>query len=633
MDNAVGDTGAEILVVEDEQIVALDIRVHLERMGYQVPHTFAAAEEALDYLSTRAATGSVPDLVLMDIRLAGDMDGVEAAQQIREQRGIPVILLTAYADEDTLNRAKISAPFGYIIKPFEERELRTTVVLALYRNRMERAVRTRESLLSGILASIASAVVVTTSEGQVSYANDRAAALFQRKNLEDRRINELIPPGIQSAARDTGGTVRWSPGPYPASVVEVLAIELDTENGGAAGSQLVWVLNDITERVNTERALRQKDSQLAHAERMEAVGRLSGGLAHDFNNLVTIIMGYSRLVLDDLDQYPELTEIRRNVEGVHQTAHRSAQLTRQLLTFSRVQSPSESVVEPDQLVRRSRSMVESIMPEYVDLELSLRAGKAAIQIDPSRLEQILLNLLLNARDAMSQGGEISVSTEVITLNAPLPALTRTLSPGTYILLRVVDSGAGIDSEPLPHVFEPFFTTKESGSGSGFGLATVYSAVQESDGAIDVASTLGRGTSFSIYFPMVRGEEPDETPPLPAGAVYGTESILVVQEEDGMRSLMGSVLRSRGFVPFFARSVGDALLVLERNQEIAAVVSDLSAPMLSPREIVARYRATRDLPVVLVLTGDTVAAGQQATVVKPFEPEELLLVIREALDSA
>ncbi|MEX2443673.1 MAG: response regulator [Alkalispirochaeta sp.] len=623
----------EILIVEDEQIVALDIRTHLERLGYVVGGSYSAAEDLLETLRSRREAADLPDLVLMDIHLDGRMDGVSAAGVVRSQFRIPVILLTAYADDETLDRAKMTEPYAYIIKPFDAQELHTAVVLALYRNRMEQAVQSREVLLSRILSSIDDGVLVSDQEDVVRYANSQAQEILHEGSGDYGQISELIPREIQESALRNARPIRWSPSKYAGGIVEVTVTVLSPNSLDMGDELTVWVIADITDRMNRESEIRRKDAQLAHAERMEAIGRMSGGLAHDFNNLVTVIMGYTRLVLDDLETHPLSATIQKNVQGVYDTARRSAELSRQLLAFSRVQPPNLTELEPDRMIRENRSMIEGLMPEYVKLDVYLRAGEATIRIDRTRFEQIILNLLLNARDAIQRGGEITVSSEVVTIDAALPTMTQTVAAGDYYVLRVTDSGKGIAAEHLPHVFEPFFTTKESDRGSGFGLATVYSAVDESNGAIDATSTVGQGTTFTVYLLLSSLESSHRVAShLSGNGVRGNERILVVQEEESMRSLIGNVLRSRGFTPVISRSVGDALLILEHNTEIDLVVSDLSAPFLDAAEIVTRYRAINQAPVILIITSETVEAGQQATVYKPFEIDELLTTIRSTIDT-
>lgn len=623
-----------ILIVEDEQIVALDMRVRLERFGYSVSGMFTCAEEAIDYLESRDS--SLPECVLMDINLQGEMDGITAANIVRERFGLPVIIITAYADEETIERAKASEPFAYIIKPFDDRELRTSIVISLYRHSMEHRVQERERLLSGILGSIDSGVIVADAEEKIAFSNDLAGELIGKPIDIGNPIDGFIPDSTLNAARENGAA-RWvltsaDTGERTLHFSVHRLRDFSHESDPVSGE--VWVVQDISQRLADERAIREKDEQLAHAEKMDAVGRISGGLAHDFNNLVTIIMGYSRLAIDDIERGSPPSEIKRNVEGVYETARRSSDLTRQLLAFSRVESINPTSNAIDVSLEASMEIIRGIVPENIQIEFTLHASNARAMIDPARLEQIVLNLLLNARDAMPKGGNIVVSTEVVHLEEQLNVYVRELEPGDYVRLEVVDTGMGIDAETLPHVFEPFFSTKDRMHGSGFGLATVYASVEDAGGAIEIASTVGRGTTFSVYLPAVdvdahrldRGERLEEV-------ARGTEMVLVVQEEDGIRQLVTRVLRSHGYVPVAARSVGDALLILERTPETRAIVTDLSAPYLSAGEIIYRFRAAAPPAAALLLTvsGGVEEAGQDATLRKPFEPIQLLRSLRETID--
>lgn len=654
-----GGAPEEILVVEDEQIVALDIRSHLERFGYSVGGTLARAEDAIEFLETRAHEQRLPDLVLMDISLQGEMDGVTASGIIRSQFSLPVILLTAFTDEETFDRARMSAPFAYIVKPFEARELRSAVGLALYRNRMERAVRSREQLLSGILSSIEQAVIVSDQDGMVAFSNEMVAPLLGAEVTEQRRLDELIPVELQARAKAARGPVEWirhhergemantvhhSNGPATPAVdmsddERILELRAHPLTGVVEPRRLdyVWVIAEVTEQVRQQRILKRTEQHLARAERMEAVGRMSGGLAHDFNNLVTVIMGYTRLALDDLAAMEGLDHVTRNVQGIYDTARRSATLTRQLLTFSRVQQLKREPVQIDSIVEEAREMILGIVPEYVTLQFHLHAGVTTIEIDRGQLEQVIINLVLNARDAMPRGGYITVSTETITVPERLSLLTGWLPPGDYVRLRVADTGNGIAAHDIDHIFEPFFSTKETAHGTGLGLATVYSSVMSAEGGIGVSSTLGVGTTFSVYLPQrgIRAEMPPE-----AGAVLpdvrGSERILVVQDEEAMRTLIATVLRERGFVPIVARSVGDALLVMEHEEHLAAVITNLSAPYLEPAQIVQRFRShapDRRVAVILTISDDTGVFGQDATIRIPFEPYDLLHTVRAAIDNA
>ncbi len=619
-----------ILVVEDEQIVALDIRLHLEQLGYTVAASHAEAETALEYL--QEVRGAPPDLVIMDIHLQGAMDGVSAAEIIREQYDLPVIFMTAYADEETLARAKVTEPFAYIIKPFEERELRTAVELAMYRHRMSRAIRERERLLSQVMEAIHNGIVVTDSAGKIRYTNSHAQNVLPAGLEAGKELESFLPEPLlrelnrTDAGGSTGNCVNWE---RTDETGRGLTIEVRSHGLPGETSATVWVLTDLTERLARERALRKQEEQLAHSRRMEAVGRLSAGLAHDFNNLVTVILGYARLALEDAETQPHLSGLRENVQGLYDTAHRSADLTRRLLSLSRVSNNSRETFTLETLLADVAPMVQGVLTENIRLQTVNHAANASVNADRRSMQQVLLNLILNARDAMPQGGMIYLTAETVTVDHSLATYNRTLEPGEYVLLSVTDTGEGIDPDNLPHIFEPFFSTKEETRGSGFGLATVYSVIVDSDGAIQVSSTLGRGTRFSLYLPLAEtADRFRERGAVETKGLRGSGTVLVVDEENGVRGMLVHALRSNGYNPISARSVGEALLLLGHFDACHTVVSDLSAPYHTTTEIVELYRnAKNDVQIVLLFAGEQIDAGQDATLLKPFEPEQLLKTLR------
>lgn len=619
-----------ILVVEDEQIVALDIRLHLKRFGYEVAGVFPEAEAAIAFL--RDNQGDLPDLILMDIHLQGAMDGVTAAEEIRRLYHIPVIYLTAYADEETLSRAKITEPFAYIIKPFEERELRTAVVLALYRHQMRRQMEARERLLSQVMEAIDNGVVVTDHDQTILFANTAAQWLIGVPPEGAGLLHEYVPSAILDevlVSRYTAEEVQWTV--LRDDAESTYALTAHTLPGERTG-YVVWIIRDATPQIRRDRAMREKEEQLAHSRRMDAVGRLSVGLAHDFNNLVTVILGYARLALDDVADLPEDNSLRHNISGMYDTARRSAELTRRLLAFSRVPVTRPQNIEADTVIGEMQSMMNGLMPENIHLDLSVSAPGATVFMDQNRLQQILLNLVLNARDAMVDGGSVVVTSEITRVTTSLTLRNRTLEPGLYYVLSVADTGEGIAPEYLSQIFEPFFTTKDETQGSGFGLATVYSAVDESHGGIDVSSSLGHGARFSVYFPVTDGSA-DEVGPreISLDRYHGTATILVVQEQESLRTLVTDTLRSCGYTVLSARSVGEGVLILRRVPQVSVVVSDLSASYYTASEIVHLYRAERQtasqsIKVLLLLSGGEHDAGQDAALLKPFEPADLMKTI-------
>ncbi len=611
-----------VLVCEDEQIVSLDIQMHLNSLGYTVPATFSRAEEVIGFLEK----GPV-DLVLMDIHLKGEMDGIAAAEIIHRRFDIPVVILTAYADDATLQRAKLSEPFAYIIKPFEERKLQTTLVVALHRHRMEREIRDRERLLSTVLSAINNGVIVTGDSGTVEYANGRARDLLGIS--AGMHVDAAFPTSIRSGALK--GVTRFDTNSVSQGLrsIDVAGFVVPGEPAG----RVVWAFLDVTEEIERERSLQEQERQLNRAERMEAIGRFSGGIAHDFNNLITVIMGYTRVILADLENgRVNADSIRDSLSDIHETAKRSSQLTRQLLSFSRNDVHRPELVDINDALWGFRSVVRKAIPGTIDVLYALRADQSTVRIDPYQFEQVVLNLAMNARDAMSGGGTLAVSTESIRVDGERVLAGGSLSAGTYVVVRVVDTGYGIEPEDLPHIFEPFFSTKQAEYGTGLGLASVFGIVEASGGVIDVVSTVGHGSTFALYLPIAAGGQLQSQPERRLNVPGGTETIVVVQDNETLRAMVTHTLRVHGYQTHSARNVGEAIIMAEHIEGISVVVSDLSAPFLSEKEIVHRLStAARGAAVVLTVDFERLVEGPVVLITKPFDPVEMLLAVRTGVE--
>jgi two-component system, cell cycle sensor histidine kinase and response regulator CckA len=401
---------------------------------------------------------------------------------------------------------------------------------------------------------------------------------------------------------------------------------------------------DVTER-------RLLEEKLRHSQRMDAIGQLAGGVAHDFNNLLTVIQGNAAMLQDDeeplsLQQNEQLTELLR-------AADRAAVLTRQLLTFSRRQRIETRPLDLNGVVRDLFSMLQRLLGEDVRLQLELEHQALAIVADPSLLEQVLVNLAVNARDAMPEGGHLRVETRRVEIQSGDGSDAPGDKSGQHAQLSVIDSGVGIAPEHLPHVFEPFFTTKEVGKGTGLGLATVFGIVHEHGGWLRVQSEPGRGTRFDLFLPLVApdaaggqgGPPPDASAALP-GKERGTEAILVVEDEAPVRQLVQRVLSQAGYQVFTAASGADALALIEQGAlQVDLVLTDLIMPGgVSGRDLGQRVRARRPAQRILYMSGyprDDASAGPEKlrlhsgarTLAKPFTPASLLLSVRECLDTS
>jgi two-component system cell cycle sensor histidine kinase/response regulator CckA len=390
---------------------------------------------------------------------------------------------------------------------------------------------------------------------------------------------------------------------------------------------------DITER-------KQLEEQFHQAQKMEAVGRLAGGVAHDFNNLLTAILGSAHLVLDSLK--PGAPE-REEVEEIRKAAVRAADLTRQLLAFSRQQVIAPTVLNANEVVANMDKLLRRLLGEDVELRAMLASDLATVKADPNQLEQVLLNLAVNARDAMPNGGRLTIETQNVELDAEYVRGHLSAQPGSYVMIAVSDTGVGMDAATQARIFEPFFTTKEKGKGTGLGLATVYGIVKQSGGWIWVYSEPGHGTTFKVYLPRVtpEGAAPAAPIPEPPVSLRGSETVLVVEDDDLIRKLVQKVLRANGYTVLAAASGGDAERVAAQHDgTIHLLMTDVVLPGLNGREVAERLTAARAGMRVLYLSGYTddaivhhgVLEAGVAFLQKPFTPAVLGRKVREVLDS-
>ena len=400
-------------------------------------------------------------------------------------------------------------------------------------------------------------------------------------------------------------------------------------------------LGRVMERDRASRALRQSEEQLRHAQKMEAVGRLAGGVAHDFNNLLTVITGHSELLLahhggqgsSDKDDY-----VTKELEEIRRAAQRAAALTKQLLAFSRKQVLQPRLIDLNAAVNDMETMLRRLIGEDILLVTELGADPGSVKADRGQIEQVIMNLAVNARDAMPTGGRITLRTERVDLATPSDAI----EPGSYILLQVRDTGRGMDAETLARVFEPFFTTKEQGKGTGLGLSTVYGIVRQSGGHVLVESEPGQGATFSIYLPRVEAPAPSADLKSAAPATLtGNETILLVEDELVVRHLAHEILKRRGYQVLEARDPADARLICERHEgRIHMMLTDVVMPMMSGIELADYLTPIRPDMKVLFMSGytdenlvlDETDAGTTAFIQKPFTPDTLAERIRELLDS-
>jgi PAS domain S-box-containing protein len=453
---------------------------------------------------------------------------------------------------------------------------------------------------AAIVESSDDAMISTLSDGRVVSWNPAAVRLFgyAAEEIQGQSVALLLPP--ERADKFARPPEALQPGKriqFWETVgrrkdgrlldVVVTASPMQDAAGTVTGASII--IRDITQRKRLEDQLRQ-------AQKMEAIGHLAGGVAHDFNNLLTVILGYSQLVQT---QMPPHAPLAGALEGILKAGDRAAALTRQLLAFSRRQILEPKVLDLNALVADMEKMLGRLIGEDIDLAIRLDPTLDHVRVDPGQLDQVLLNLALNARDAMPQGGQLTIETSNVELDETYAQITPEVRPGPYVLLAMSDTGIGIPRQDLPHIFEPFFTTKQAGT--GLGLATVYGIVRQSNGHLAVYSERGHGTTFKIYLPRITEPIAPASPPSPA--LHGQGTILVVEDEEAVRQFACQALQQYGFTVLEASRGADALHLAQQHTEpIHLLLTDVVMPQMNGRELAYQLTALHPETKVLYVSG-------------------------------
>ncbi len=499
-----------------------------------------------------------------------------------------------------------------------------------------------EKMVRALLESASQAILGVNQEGRILLANARTAEIFgyDRDELLGKTIEALVPEGARGAHVHDREDYFAKPRVRPMGMGLDLAgrrkdgsefpVEISLSYVEAEGETFaIAFVTDITARKRLE-------DQLLCAQKMEAVGRLAGGVAHDFNNMLTIIAGYNRMMLD---QISTLDPMRGYAEEILKASDRAAALTNQLLAFSRRQVMQPKVISVNTLMSEAEKMLRRLIGEDVVLQVKLQPELWNIRADPGQIEQVIFNLVINARDALSQGGRITVETSNIKLDKNYAKTHLGVHPGPYVMIAVSDNGMGMDAETKNHIFEPFFTTKQKGKGTGLGLSTVYGIVKQSEGDIWVYSEPGKGTAFKIYFPRT-GESAEPAAGPADTAARGTETILVIEDEVGVRKLVCELLRRQGYTVIEANSGEEALRMSDNGQSaIHLLLTDVVMPDMSGRQIAERLMEARPEMKVLYMSGYTastivhhgVLEPELSFISKPFTQESLMAKVREVLE--
>jgi len=635
----------QILVVDDDRGHAEFVR---ELIRYEVaPDACVEVVTAYDAAVT-AMRGRAFDVALFDYLLDRG-DGLGLLKEVRAAGSdTPVVIMTGHGAEQVAVEAMKSGAADYLSKATLTGEsvahaIRHAVSIAAaerQRAEAERAVRASEERFRALVENSTEFLFLVDASDGLVYTTPSAHRHFgwPPGDLLGQPFLHLLHPDDVPAARARFDEARRGPGapvPLEARVRHVDGTYRTLEGvvvnrlHEQAVRAVVVNARDVTDR-------RVLEDQLRQVQKMEAIGRLAGGIAQDFNNLLTAILGYCNLLIEDL---PGDSHMRSDVEEIRKAGERAAALTRQLLAFSRRQMLQPQPLDVGVLVAQMEKMIRRLAGADIEVMLRLDAGVPNVKADPASIEQVVINLAVNARDAMPEGGRLAITTSLQELDDSFAATHPGVIAGRYVLLEVSDTGAGMDAATRAKIFEPFFTTKEQGKGSGLGLATVYGLVKQSGGNIWVDSETGAGSSFKVYFPAMERET--ESAQDARSNVSGSETVLLVEDEDTVRALAGEVLRRNGYVVLEARHSLEALHVVERHQEsIDLIITDIVMSHMTGRDLAERIREGRPSMKVLFISGYVDHASVQRELAagmpflqKPFTPEAFARKVRDILDDA
>ena len=632
-----------VLLVEDSEADAELLARELKRAGFDVTWERVQSAAHLE----RALERSPWDIIVGDNSMPG-FSGTEALALVRS-RGldIPFIFVSGTMGEDLAAQALEAGAGDALAKgnlrrliPVIRRELRDAEERR-GRRQTEAALRASEASYATLVEKAPLGIYRSTPAGRFLSANPALARMLgyasvdevlalnmtrdvyadpdeRRRLIEQDTYTERVYDELEATWKKQDGTR--------------IRVQLSVRASRDAQGQVEYYeafVRDITGQ-------RQLEAQLAQAQKMEAIGRLAGGVAHDFNNLLTVILSYSDLLLEDL---PQDAATRDDIEQIRKAAQGASALTRQLLAFSRQQVLQPKIVDLNAAITGIEKLLARVLREDIQLRCALAPDAGTVKVDPGQLEQVLMNLAVNARDAMPNGGRLTIETANVDLDETYVEAHPVAAPGRYVMLAVTDSGVGMDAATQARIFEPFFTTKDAGKGTGLGLATVQGIVQQSGGFIWVYSEPNHGTCFKVYLPRL--DAPVSKAEDAAGdAMHGTETVLVVEDMAAVRAVTCEMLKRFGFTVYDAADGITAVQIADQlTGRIDLLLTDVVMPDINGRDLASRFRKTRPELKVLFMSGYTDDAVVRhgilqegiAYLQKPFTPKSLVRKVREVLD--
>jgi PAS domain S-box-containing protein len=629
---------AKILIVEDESIVALDIKRRLIKLGYDVAAVVATGGEAIEKVKETSI-----DLVLMDILLPGEIDGIEAAKRIYGRFDIPVVYLTALSDKATLERALVTEPFGYIVKPFDKKILYTTIEMAIYKHRMKVKIKEKDENFRNLAENTRDGILIATADGSHVYANQHATEItgYSASQLLNICLDELVD-------FDDNGRINenWLDEKFVYKRTEkTIRKESRTITLEITATKTIWqgqpavlvLLGDISQ---FKRAEEERDRLLAYMEqarKMEALGTLAGGIAHDINNILSIIIGFTELAMIEL---PGESSIYLKLEKVIMSCLRASNVVKQIMTFSHLTGGDLKPVRISPIIKETLRLLRFSIPSTIEIREYITLESDVVLADLAQINQVFINLCNNAVYAMREkGGVLEVILKEVEIEEGNDMLIPGLAPGRFIKLTVTDTGHGMEAQLMKRIFEPYFTTKDVGEGAGMGLAVAHGIVGVHNGAITVQSEPGKGAAFNVYLP----ESEEEVSPEILSAVpspTGHERILFVDDEVDVIDMGKQMLEYLGYQVVEKSNGLEALELFKADPEqFDMVITDMVMPNMTGTELAREILKIRPDTSIIILTGylerineeEFENIGIDAVLRKPVVMDEIAQTVRKVID--
>lgn len=620
----------KILIVEDEAVVALNLEKSLRRLDYQVIARVDNGAAAIEQISKNEDL----DMILMDIRLKGELDGIETAQLIYKISYIPIIFLTAYNDDSTVKRAMGSRSFGYLIKPFDERQLHIAIQLELHKKVVDFKLQVQSNQQRQIIDSISQGIALVDNNGNIKHGNQiflqYVDILRQHLNVVDHETNQINKKLLDEWSQHTGGDwyeVIVDEPNYRVFELQICALTTSNPNyPDMDTNDCILIIRDQTkQRIAIQRDLQQ--------EKLATIGQLAAGISHDFNNILASLRIQADLMslqTTDLSTYQA-----DRIQNIKRDVARAKDLVNQILDFSRVSTSETGSIHLNDVINDVIELLNRTMPESLQLSSQVTSDTIVIKGDRTQLIQIIMNLALNARDAMPHGGTFTVSlTQTVDTYINGQALE-----GNWACIKIEDTGIGMSEQILHRMFEPFFTTKFASGGTGLGLSQVYGLVQQHGGFVDYSSRVGVGTVFRVFLPIISNTiDYDIDPATDQGKVVPLakpKCVLLVEDDNFARESLNELLQMAEYNVVCAVDGVNALEILNtRHNEIDVILSDVMMPKMTGLQLYHEVvKSHGNLPFGFMTgyapeseIGEIIASSKSEVLKKPFSAEDLFAFI-------